>query len=1517
MTTKKGVLNVLVGTIVVKQNEFWANSLPFTGSQLAFNFNGVDSSSMLYGVLTSSLYDAIQFMAGTTDDRAELWERRFDLGLCTVKVEQVIDKDSAGKAVKRGANYDFFCSLGALIRYAKRRCRPEFAEGYTGLASASGEFVAEETTTYVIPFEDNSGILGRVQLKLGEIIAMQIETPLYRIDIHEDAGEPIGVFRPIKQIAPKGFEFSAEYLKIPIVPATPPTTPYAVVNNDGMYHSLEEIIAHNPDKDFLWLKDKQYFIVSDDMLDEVCEMFKSYPKDTLMYFDTETTGLNINFKSRLGQADQCVGVILSVEDGVSYYFPMQMKAIPNLCGGDHFYFMQAYMKEILETYPLAAHNMSFDWKVAYIYDINANIVHDSMALINLTLGQEKEQFPAGLKDLTRLLLHRDALELSDLIVADEWGENEIKFWDLPYELVRLYGCADTDNLRGLIKYAEQHDLLHRYNATKVYEIEIAFSLAVAYQEFYGHKINTEKLATLHEEIDAGIKESYDKMVELVGAEFNPNSSKQLIDIMYHQLGIPEQISRKTGRPTTDKDTLKALAEVTDLQGNHKYPFAAYMQEFRTNEGVRKIIDQFPELATPDGYIFSEVQQYGTRTGRVSIKKPNYQSYNNAVKKHIVPRPGFYMTDTDYSSVEYRVLGNMAGNEMIKQGFVDPDFDYHAYQAARMYGVSYASVGKELRKAAKGINFGLPYGMGDESLGMRVFGEATKENTRRAAALRAKYFEGQEDIKDFFENTRANGVANGYTETFFGRRRYYHRNKYSVPAIRRQAGNAVIQGCLDGDTRIQTKELGIVKLKDVAGYSMHVWDGEKWSNGDVMYSGKKQKCVVHFSNGQSITCSPIHKFYVVSAKGNGRFVECKDLRGKISSSNPHRVVINKHYEASDYVYSSAWARQKFVGTSHNAKNVYLDDTPESFDIGVFLGRLASDGSYKVRTDGGSYLQHFIAEHEEDILPELRFCMENYGFTEKLNDVREGRNERITHLSVHSDSLVKEIEGLDIKHQVSDDIFMDTELLRGFLRGFFDGDGGISGKRIALTFGTQYDFEPMCKDLQKALLFYGIRSRYHKYDDRHVLSIKTNDNARFLELVGFVNPIKQAKGEELECIKDEHIFGPCLVVDHVDITDEYIDMYDVCNTDGGYFVADGVVTHNTAADIYKLAVGRVFLRICKEGWLGKVLLTGFIHDELLCEVHESIDPMVWLRVLREEFEVKIEGWCPLYMGFGFGMSWYEAKSVELPIQLQWELVDKYGIAGYPKWHYDGYALCAEIPEMLRDFTVRHIGNCLTLPEAQGKEIQAAVNKAMFDLLKDDIKVYNKYFADKQADTLNIEECVKDLSAEYISSVIRDENGNVVLELAQPKETQVAIDLYCALHGVDRATINVLDIADSGVDAEAPSLSDGSMIDYSDYDDFTDEEGRSAEDIKRENMDKRVEMFGLYLDIENSMVVLKMLPQNYMAFIKQHSNNDGKGYRIRFKDSESKMFYDTQCYLESEKIQTIQSMYIQYFNTVASAK
>lgn len=423
------------------------------------------------------------------------------------------------------------------------------------------------------------------------------------------------------------------------------------------------------------------------------------------------------------------------------------------------------------------------------------------------------------------------------------------------------------------------------------------------------------------------------------------------------------------------------------------------------------------------------------------------------------------------------------------------------------------------------------------------------------------------------------------------------NSGKIADATRQTVNSRIQGCLHGDVRVQTKECGIVKIKNCVGRTLNLWDGDEWTYGTVVSSGKKQKCILTFSNGQKIICSPNHKFLTINTRGNKHFKELQELKIK------DRVVLNPNFVDSDYSYNSKWAHISLK--AHNAKQRYIDVVEDKFKLGLFLGRLASDGSYRYNCiEGSSYIRQIIAEHEFDIIPELEFVGKVLGFrTDIKSYVRKGRNEKMAYMDASSVTMANEINMLDIKHSVHDNIFMDTKLLRGFISGFFDGDGGISGDHsVVLTFGTQCDFTELINDLQKALAFFGIASYQRHYKDSHRLYIRVYDVNKFCNLVGFINKNKQTKALNIHSSKDNHVFGQSvLLVKDIEFTEDYVDMYDVCNTKNGYFIADGLVTHNSSADTTKWAMIKIHANErLKE--LGFRLLIQ-IHDEVVAECPEE--------------------------------------------------------------------------------------------------------------------------------------------------------------------------------------------------------------------------------------------------------------------------------------------------------------------------
>jgi len=944
---------------------------------------------------------------------------------------------------------------------------------------------------------------------------------------------------------------------------------------------------------------------------------------------------------------------------------------------------------------------------------------------------------------------------------------QIDFSYMDYAGSRIYAPADGDfTLQLVLKY--KADMIKNHSEMLyIYDVEMLVSCAVGYMEFYGHRIDESKILGAREDTRANIlmiehdirssigynspaedeafkqlKEIKDKIksekdqtvidTELIpqmtalcekmravidadeNHQINLSAPGQVADLFYNKLGYPMQ----SDKMSVAKKELKALIKEIDSDGKPKYPVASMYSKYKNETTLMtKFFDNLPYFMYPGGFIFSSYGQIATATGRMSCNKPNAQQYPKVITKIIIPREDYVMVDADYSQIEYRVLTALAKNEGLAKLFADPDSDYHTLMASLMYDVPYSSVTPAMRSAAKSFNFGIPYGMGFGSLAILLTGKKTKASIEEAKEKYEMYFKNQPMTRAFFADIKEMAQIYKYTKTLFNRYRYYtftdkdgNINEGRKAAALRQAGNAVIQGCLDGNTLIQTKELGIIRIKDAVDTHLQVWDGDKWSNGDILYSGKKRKCIVRFNNGQEFICSPTHKFLVRSHNGNDRFVECKDLITKEKSKNPHRVVVNSKYEPSEHKYSSEWA-YSYRSMTHNANNVFIDSMSNSFEAGMVLGRLASDGSVLDREVGGSCILQYVAEHELDVADKLIEYMKPLGVTYADNNVRDGRNEKVNRIYAYSQSLVREISELDIKHKVHDNIFMDTELLRGFVKGMFDGDGGISGKTISLTFGTQYDFEPMCRDLQKALAFFGIRSRYYKYDHRSKITIKTNDNEKFMEIIGFINDEKQKSGSELECIRDEHIFGQVIIPESVEITDEYIDMYDVCNTDGGYYVADGIITHNTAADIFKISVARNFAWIRRNKLLGLMLIINMVHDEQLMEINSKyLNIEKVLADVGVNMQFNIDGFPPLFIGAGCGPAWGYAKGkmAEIHPTLLQNIIDSN--KNTPLFKAVPNATVAEdqkkMADMVYEFRRAKVADYLSNPENWHKVIHPAI-------------------------------------------------------------------------------------------------------------------------------------------------------------------------------------------------------------------
>lgn len=356
------------------------------------------------------------------------------------------------------------------------------------------------------------------------------------------------------------------------------------------------------------------------------------------------------------------------------------------------------------------------------------------------------------------------------------------------DILQFAKTRDFDKARENI-FAE----LKRCDLARVYEkIELPLIPIIAQMKERGILIDKKYLKELSERYHKTLSSIEKKIFESAGEEFNINSPKQLGAILFDKMGLAAKGLKKTagGARSTRESELAKLKEA--------HPIIESILEYREIQKLLSTyIDNLPDMADKNDRIHAEFNQAGTTTGRFSSANPNVQniptknSMGTEVRNAFVAGEGSMLAAFDYSQIEIRVLAALSCDKTLMEVFKTGG-DVHAEVASRVFGVPEKEVTKEMRRKAKVINFGIIYGMGVNAL------KETLGGTRaEAQEFYDHYFETFPKVADYFENVKHGAAKNGYTETYFGRRRYFSDIRSTIPYIRagaeRMAMNAPLQG----------------------------------------------------------------------------------------------------------------------------------------------------------------------------------------------------------------------------------------------------------------------------------------------------------------------------------------------------------------------------------------------------------------------------------------------------------------------------------------------------------------------------------------------------------------------------------------------------------------------------------------------------------------------------------------------------------------------------------------------------
>jgi DNA polymerase-1 len=321
------------------------------------------------------------------------------------------------------------------------------------------------------------------------------------------------------------------------------------------------------------------------------------------------------------------------------------------------------------------------------------------------------------------------------------------------------------------------------------DMEVPLVGVLARMEDAGVAVDREELQRLRDRLVADVERHRAAIVEAAGHDFNVNSTLQLREVLFDELGLTPQKKTKTGF-STDAASLEKLA------GQH--PIIEHLLAYREVEKLRSTYgDGLLQEVAPDGRIHATFNQTVARTGRLSSDQPNLHNIpvrselGREFRKAFVPADGCDLLVADYNQIELRCIAHLAEDPGLIESF-ESRRDIHTETASRVFGVDAADVTIEMRSKAKMVSYGLAYGMEAYGLGQRL-----NIPTDEAAEILDAYFVAFPSVKAYMERTVAEARERGYTETLFGRRRQIPELSSSNYRIRqageRQAMNAGIQG----------------------------------------------------------------------------------------------------------------------------------------------------------------------------------------------------------------------------------------------------------------------------------------------------------------------------------------------------------------------------------------------------------------------------------------------------------------------------------------------------------------------------------------------------------------------------------------------------------------------------------------------------------------------------------------------------------------------------------------------------
>ena len=439
------------------------------------------------------------------------------------------------------------------------------------------------------------------------------------------------------------------------------------------------------------------------------------------------------------------------------------------------------------------HNVAFDERICRYVGFSFGGFEDYNHVCTMLAAKMlDENFSVRLKDLSWLYSAHGGYEKP---LDDFRRENKAtSFASVPTKKLSKYAAMDAYITHWLWRIVFKHRLENE-SLLKLF-LNTVSKVRMIFTEFeiYGLRADMPRAKALSrkcQKIRAALEA---RLYKLAGREFKLTSYQQIGQILYGELGVKVETKTKTGRPSTNVDTMKSLLKKR-IPNKARVFIQTHLDIAYINKQLSTYIDKLEKVVWDDGRVHTRFNLTGTVTGRPTSSDPNLANTpkDGLIRSLYIPEDGKVFLECDMGAAELRVLAQYCKEPTMIQAFKTGG-DLHEETARALFRLSSSEKPSKLqRDKGKRTNFGTVYGISYKELSNKL--GVTEEVAKEFLEL---FFKRYPQVRRWLDGNEAFGKKHGYVISFFNRKR-------RIPALKsdsfrdqkraiRQANNAVIQSC---------------------------------------------------------------------------------------------------------------------------------------------------------------------------------------------------------------------------------------------------------------------------------------------------------------------------------------------------------------------------------------------------------------------------------------------------------------------------------------------------------------------------------------------------------------------------------------------------------------------------------------------------------------------------------------------------------------------------------------------------